>query len=173
MCTLADFDHLRIVEPWKANLCRELEWWHKSYLPKQVKEGDYLDLGARCGETVQLFLNHGAKRVLAVECDSRALKCLRENFGKDPRVLIIESRIGHVKCDIEGGEWGMVLEAHDAYPRLKPFVFHGGTTHIYSLERSKVPYPSVSLKNMVIWLGSVRHQVRNKLWSHKEGKQMD
>jgi SAM-dependent methyltransferase len=87
----------------------ELQRWHEWYLPVGHT---VLDLGAGCGETAFFYLNHGAKRVIAVEYDPEALRLLRENFASDDRVTIIDARIDSIKSDIEGSERNMVVETH-------------------------------------------------------------
>ena len=87
--------------------------WHLYYLPHKPLAGKtVLDLGAGCGETAKFFLNHGASRVVCIEPDSKCLEYLRQNFGKDPRVVIVSDSIDHIKIDIEGAEEGMIFEAH-------------------------------------------------------------
>jgi len=109
LCKIEDFAHLDLLPYHRIILERELGFWHQSYLPIR---SDVLDLGAGSGETCQFYLNHGAKKVICVEADSEAVLRLRSNFGGDSRVVIIQSMIGHIKCDIEGGEEGMILETH-------------------------------------------------------------
>ena len=106
MCEIADFKHLRLDESHKAILEGELETWHRCYLPigKVV-----LDIGAGNGETAQFYLNHGAEKVICVEPDA---KLLRENFGEDPRVVIIPLAVDSIKSDCEGAEKNMVIETH-------------------------------------------------------------
>jgi len=109
LCKIEDFEDLDLLPYHRTILERELGFWHASYLPIR---SDVLDLGAGCGETCQFYLNHGAKKVICVEADSEAVLRLKSNFAGDPRVVIIQSMIGHIKCDIEGGEEGMILETH-------------------------------------------------------------
>jgi SAM-dependent methyltransferase len=111
MCQLQDFDRLKLSDDHRATVNLELDLWHRAYLP--VK-GTVLDIGAGCGETAFFYLNHGADRVICIECDQTALEYLRENFQKDSRVTIIDARIDDIKIDIEGGEKDMVFETH--YP---------------------------------------------------------
>ena len=50
--------------------------------------------------------------MVCIEPDSKCLEYLRQNFGKDPRVVIVSDSIDHIKIDIEGAEEGMIFEAH-------------------------------------------------------------
>ena len=111
MCEIKDFFWMELTQKHRAIIQGELEWWHEAYLP--VKQ-TVLDLGAGCGETANFYFNHGAQKVICVECDPGALVCLYANFRRDPRVLIIPERIDSLKVDIEGSEEGMVYETHFA-----------------------------------------------------------
>lgn len=165
MCQLSDFYHLEMIEPWKTYLKDEFKLWHHTYLPqKGFKDGeDAWDLGAGCGETAQLFLYHGANHVNAVECDPGALSCLYANFGQDPRVTVIKSRVGFLKSDIEGAEWGgWVLEAHAAKPSWKPlFGWASGPNGIYRLEKG-ARGPRELAKGFLIWQGRKRREILGK-----------
>lgn len=121
-----------------------------------------LDLGADFGSTTYFFLEHGAKRVIAVEGNEKLGEMLLHNFDKDSRVapiirwidspakvteLIEKFRPDIVKCDIEGAEENLLnvplqsvgvwlVEAHsnEIYARLVD-KFHGEKFKI-----SKFPY---------------------------------
>jgi ribosomal protein L11 methylase PrmA len=120
MCKLEDFDRLALTD-YHRQLVRD-EWyiWHKLYLPSGslavpdpfLNGKEVVDLGAGCGETALLFLNHGASRVHCFENDPEALSLLKRNFGDNPRVTINFSTVGFVKVDIEGSEERMVVESH-------------------------------------------------------------
>src|SRR5207249_11634647 len=103
MCKLKDYEQFKMVEPWRGYLEKELESWHRLYLP--VK-GNIVDMGAGCGETALFYLRHGADRIVCFESHPSALECLKANFGTDPRVTIIPMRIDDWKSDIEGSERG-------------------------------------------------------------------
>jgi hypothetical protein len=109
MCELKDFDRLKLVDPYDKFLREELAGWHR--VLGNVR-GTVVDMGAGCGETAQYYLNHGAERVVCFENNPRALECLRQNFGNDPRVIILAIRVDHFKSDIEGAEKGSVIETH-------------------------------------------------------------
>jgi len=109
MCYLHDFDHLRLLPAYRQTLERELDLWHRAYLPAGRT---VLDLGAGCGETAQFYLSHGSELVLAVESDEKALECLRENFKDNKHVIILPYHVDKIKVDIEGAEKDMVLETH-------------------------------------------------------------
>jgi SAM-dependent methyltransferase len=113
VCSISDFRGLSLDDYHRHILERELSMWHLYYLPSKSLVGKtVLDLGAGCGETAQFFLNHGASRVVCVEPNSTWLEYLQKNFGNDPRVEIVSDFIDHIKMDIEGGEEGMIFEAH-------------------------------------------------------------
>jgi 2-polyprenyl-3-methyl-5-hydroxy-6-metoxy-1,4-benzoquinol methylase len=62
------------------------EWdiWEKYYIPPfSLKGKTVLDVGAGCGETVFLFFLHGAKKVIAIEPNVKAVKYLKENAKKN------------------------------------------------------------------------------------------
>jgi 2-polyprenyl-3-methyl-5-hydroxy-6-metoxy-1,4-benzoquinol methylase len=91
------------------------EAWKKCYLPKFSLEGKtILDVGAGCGETAFLFLLHRAEKVVAVEPDSKAVECIRENIKTNkwnveviPECFSLEHlklRFDYMKMDCEGCE---------------------------------------------------------------------
>jgi SAM-dependent methyltransferase len=108
MCTIKDYENMHLGS-YRNVLETELESWHEWHLPVT---GTVLDIGAGAGETAQFFLLHGAEKVICIEADRDALRMLHENFDKDPRVTIIESRVDRVKSDIEGSEKNAVIETH-------------------------------------------------------------
>jgi hypothetical protein len=115
MCKKEDFHHLELLPEHSSYLDTELELWHRCYLP--VGE-TVLDLGAGCGETAQFYLNHGAKRVIAIESNPVAYALLAKNFSADERVTCISAHLDSVKMDIEGFERNMIIETH-FFPLLR------------------------------------------------------
>jgi hypothetical protein len=114
---------------------RELDDWHRNYLPigRVV-----LDIGAGNGETAQFYLNHGAEHVICIEPDANLLY---ENFGSDSRVTIVPMAVNSIKSDCEGGEMNMVIETHFPF-YLKPCdasSIHRPLTNLWKL----VPIPLV------------------------------
>jgi predicted RNA methylase len=109
MCSIEDFKRLDLDDEHRLIVEQELEGWHDWYLPV---EDTVLDLGAGCGETAFFYLNHGAKKVICIEANPKAVELLRRNFGDDSRVIIVEAHIGSIKMDIEGSERNMVIETH-------------------------------------------------------------
>lgn len=109
MCTIQDFNSLKMTNSHRQTLESELELWHRCYLPigKTV-----VDLGAGCGETALFYLNHGADKVICIESDDRAIDLLHQNFGEDSRIVIVQAHVDSIKVDIEGGEKGMIIETH-------------------------------------------------------------
>ncbi len=116
MCKIADYRNLKLTELHRSYVETELEQWHDWYLPVGRT---VLDLGAGCGETAFFYLNHGAERVIAVECDPEAVMLLRENFANDDRVTIIDARIDSIKTDVEGSERNMIIETHFPFKLIK------------------------------------------------------
>jgi len=108
------------------------------YLPKfSLKGKTVLDLGACCGETANIFLKAGAKKVICVEPNINSINCLdfnRQNLGWNVDIIpekatpkhIIEEKPDLIKCDIEGYEMDLidylpnypcVLEVHNYWIR--------------------------------------------------------
>jgi|YelNatPaOPRAMG01_1025707.scaffolds.fasta_scaffold25786_4 tRNA G37 N-methylase Trm5 len=95
------------VDEWKT--------WEKYYLPPFSLHGKtVLDVGAGCGETAFFYILYGAKKIIAIERDVKALRCLEENVKENNwNVEIIPEpfKIEHLnlphdfmKMDIEGSE---------------------------------------------------------------------
>ena len=132
MCKIEDFKDLSLTKEHREMLSGELETWHRVYLPV----GDtVLDVGAGCGETALLYLNHGAKKVICIECDPEALKHLRKNFSSDDRVLIVNVRIDSIKIDIEGSEDGLVIETHFPFKMRKMYRHFLGYAELWRLQK--------------------------------------
>jgi predicted RNA methylase len=106
MCDLKDFSNLSLDNDHLNTLVRELDLWHRTYLPII---GTYLDIGAGNGETAQFALNHGAKHVICIEPNA---DLLYKNFGRDSRVTIIPMSVDCIKSDCEGAEKNMTAEIH-------------------------------------------------------------
>ncbi|MDG6998460.1 MAG: 50S ribosomal protein L11 methyltransferase [Nitrososphaerota archaeon] len=87
--------------------------WPKWY-GSDFKDKIVLDVGAGNGETASFFFNRGAKMVIAVECDEKALSYLRHNRhlnNWNMAIIPAKFRNDHLllphdvlKMDIEGGE---------------------------------------------------------------------
>jgi hypothetical protein len=111
-----------------AVLVRELPRGH--YLPPfSLKGKKVLDIGACCGETAWYYLQHGAKKVTAIECDEKRLDILRDNIdrlGLNIDVVAEPFAVSHltdfdydfIKCDVEGYEM-ILLESK---LKLKPCI---------------------------------------------------
>jgi SAM-dependent methyltransferase len=100
-----------VIDEWKT--------WEKYYLPPFTLYGKtVLDVGAGCGETAFFYILYGAEKVIAIEPDEKALKCLKENVKKNNwNVEIIPEpfkaehlNLPHdfMKMDIEGGEVALI-----------------------------------------------------------------
>jgi len=83
------------------------EWhiWQKHYLPSfSLKNKSVLDVGAGCGETAFLYFLHGAKKVIAVEPNVKAVKCLKENAQRnkwDVEIIAEHFSLEHLKFDYD------------------------------------------------------------------------
>ncbi len=113
MCSLKDFEKIRICQEHLQGVTQELDNWHRFLVPEIGR--NQLDIGAGCGETAFLYLNHGAERVICVEGNKACLENLRANFENDPRVVIIPYFVENIKVDIDGGERNMIVETHFPY----------------------------------------------------------
>src|SRR5256885_9400770 len=113
MCSLKDYEQIVICQEHMQGVTQELENWHRFLIPHMGKT--QLDIGAGCGETALLYLNHGAERVICVEGNKGCLRNLQRNFEDDPRVVIIPYFVENIKVDIDGGEKSMIVETHFPY----------------------------------------------------------
>jgi hypothetical protein len=84
----------------------EKEIWEKYY----PRGNTILDVGS-FNDSPFWFLEHGAKRVIAI--DQRWF-----NF-EDERVNFIKAKIDGIKIDIEGAEKNMIIETHYQDPKLE------------------------------------------------------
>jgi len=174
MCSLKDFEHLKLDEAHRPILLAELELWHKWYLPCGVE--CQLDIGAGNGETAQFYLNHGARHVICIEPDADLLYA---NFGRDPRVTIIPMALDGIKIDGEGCERNMSLETH--FPFKLEFAEQSILADIYTstwkvkplLTTEKIIHSRLLNAHLIriqtshfirhSYIGSVLHQMKIKI----------
>ena len=130
MCTLKDFEKIRICQAHLQGVTQELDNWHKYLIPNMGP--DMVDHGAGCGETALLYLNHGAEHILCIEGNKNCLENLRANFANDPRVTIFPY-FARTKMDIDGSERGMIIETHFPY-RLRRLIALNNFTSLNILE---------------------------------------
>ena|SRR3972149_8422349 len=136
MCTIQDYDKLKLTPLHRKFVETELDLWHKYYIPPEGVEGKtILDLGAGCGETALFYLLHGAKKVICVESDKDCISLLAKNYMTNPilgnhNIQIIQSHIDFIKIDIEGSEKDMVIESH-FMPYLKHLKGFTGTVTLW------------------------------------------
>jgi predicted RNA methylase len=108
----------------------EYDEWLEYYLPIPVRGLTVLDVGAGEGETARFYLEHGAKKVLAIEPDEACFVRLKENAVGKPLECFnrrfclddLKLQFDFMKMDIEGFE-----EALLSVPIQKPCVLevHG------------------------------------------------
>ncbi len=114
------------------------EWreWERYYLPTFSLSGKtVLDIGAGCGETAFFYLLYGARKVVAIEPDRKALECLKENAKRNnwnveiiPEAFKLEHlKIPHdfMKMDIEGHEITLLKT-----PIIKPCIVEVHTNEL-------------------------------------------
>lgn len=118
MCELKQFEHLKMDGYHQLILKNELAQWHSHYLPIDIEGKTVLDVGAGNGETPQLFFNHKARHVIAIDSEA---ELLAENFKGDPHAVIVPKdasivvipwAVDLIKSDCEGGEKNMLVEIH-------------------------------------------------------------
>lgn len=146
-----------------AVLLEELPLGH--YIPPfSLKGKTILDIGACCGETSWYYLQQGAKRVIAIECDSKRLSILKDNvnrLGLNVDIIATPFSVSHltafdydfIKCDIEGYEMLLlesksklkpcVVEVHNLW--IKEQFERAGFKMIYSPEHSDLAKVSICL----------------------------
>ncbi|HEV2119780.1 MAG TPA: hypothetical protein VGS11_06735, partial [Candidatus Bathyarchaeia archaeon] len=152
MCSIEDFKQLELDDDHRVTVEQELEGWHEWYLP--VKS-TVLDIGAGCGETAFFYLNHGARKVICVESDPKAVELLKKNFGSDSRVVIVDAHVDSIKIDIEGSERDMILETH--FP--------------FRLRKIKTLIPNVVIWKLEEYWGNIftRAIRKTRIWRAKMG----
>lgn len=135
---------------------------HYRYLCVQDKV--VLDIGAFNGDTASFFLDHGAKRVIAVEPDDEAFRLLLENCMDDERVFPIHAWFDHpdkihnwivtyhpdcTKIDCEGGELYLLACERDI---LRSCEFYAIELHLQFYASAEVlDNGQVLTPDMIIW----------------------
>lgn len=117
---------------------KEYPIWEKYY----PRNSPVVDIGAD-PESIKFFENRGQKVI---------------PIGDE-----VGSHIGQgaIKIDIDGGEWGLVIETHEYKPKLKFLYDMGGGTRIYRLEKGR------RLHNSLFW--HIHHLgIRVKVWFLKD-----
>jgi hypothetical protein len=120
------------------NMTKEMLQYGHYYLPKfSLEEKIVLDIGACCGESADIYLKAGAKKVICIEPDSDRVKHIefnKKNLGWNVDIIPEKARPEHIldakpdliKCDIEGYEMDLinylpnypcVLEVHNYWIR--------------------------------------------------------
>jgi hypothetical protein len=65
-----------------AILAHEWSVWERTYAPVSVTGKIVLDIGAGCGETAYFYFRKGARKIICVEPDPKAIQCLTENAAR-------------------------------------------------------------------------------------------
>jgi SAM-dependent methyltransferase len=143
---------LKLLKLYALWFLREWDIWTKSYLPNfSLKGCTVLDVGAGCGETAFFYFLHGAGKVIAIEPNEEAIKCLTENAkvnGWNVEVIPEKFKLDHLKIphdfmkmDIDGAETALfnaevnmpcVVEVHNNVTRAE--FEKKGFTVLYSME---------------------------------------
>ena len=146
--------------------------WKKWYLPVDVQGLTILDVGAGEGESARFYLEHGAKKVICIECDDVAFKNLALNAVGKPmecyhkRFDLSDLKREHdfLKLDIEGGEAALLdLKSHVSVPCV---------IELHSIELAKAFYKKgYTLKNVMgcstniqFRLGNLKMFDKVKMW---------
>jgi len=98
-----------------AILAHEWSVWKRAYVPVSVNGKIVLDIGAGCGETAYLYFRNGARKIICVEPDPKAVECLSENAARHswnvevvPEIfnldMLQQYRFDFMKMDGEGCE---------------------------------------------------------------------
>lgn len=111
--------------------------WEKHY----PRGRHVLDVGAE-EESIQFFKTHGAEKVYAI--------------GDE-----VGSHVDAIKIDIDGAEWGMVVETHGYKPELELLYVHprGRDVRIYRLRRGRRLQSDTAWKRFRLWL-NLRGRIR-------------
>jgi len=116
---VADLQFKKEIKDWtfssiKARTLKvESKEWEKNYLPINLSGKSVLDIGAGEGETAKFFHDHGAARVICIECSNTAIVKLRLNakqhqwikpLHKHFELSDLGMQFDFMKMDIEGYE---------------------------------------------------------------------
>lgn len=143
---------LKLLKVYAIWFIKEWDIWINSYLPPfSLKGKTVLDVGAGCGETAFFYFLHGADKVIAIEPDAKAVKCLKENAkvnGWNVEIIPEKFKLEHLKLshdfmkmDIDGAETELfnvpidkpcVVEVHNNVTQAE-FIKNGFKT-LYSME---------------------------------------
>ena len=126
------------LTPTGVKMAKEMLRSGHYYLPKFSLVGKtVLDIGACCGESADIYLKAGAKKVICIEPDPERVKHIefnKKNLGWNVDIIPEKARPEHIldakpdliKCDIEGYEMDLidylpnypcVLEVHNYWIR--------------------------------------------------------
>lgn len=106
---------LRLLNSCFLALVNEWRIWERYYLPNFSLDGKtVLDIGAGCGETAFFYLLNGAKKIVAIEPNGKAIECIEKNGEKNNwnvEAITDVFKLEHIniphdfmKMDIEGHE---------------------------------------------------------------------
>jgi methylase of polypeptide subunit release factors len=143
---------LTLLPNYAITLISEWRIWERCYLPDFTLSGKtVLDIGAGCGETALFYILHGAEKVIAIEPEAKAVKCLEENVLENKWTVEIipepfnlkHLKFNHdfMKMDAEGCEKELlhlskfkpcIVEVHNT--KLKKKFEERGFRKIYSFK---------------------------------------
>lgn len=100
------------------------------------------------------------RRVLDIGADPESVKFFQDR-GQEviPVGDAFGSHVDGIKIDIDGDEWGTVVETHVYKPRLTLLYEHPDkATRIYRLDRGPKISPYSKMKRLRIWIGRMRRR---------------
>ena len=143
---------------WRKNYGTRIMKPHENYDEywgfTSFKDKTILDLGADWGSTACYFLDHGAKKVIAVEGNEELAKELLINYGEDPNVICVQKWVktpadlhdlvltykpDMVKVDIEGDEACLLETDADIIKSVKEWLIE---THDQGVFENSITYSS-------------------------------
>jgi len=140
----------------------DAHWGFASFEGKSI-----LDIGADWGSTVYYFLQHGAKKVVAVEGDKKQASELFANFNNTLNVVCVEMMVKSaeqfeqliskykpdiVKCDIEGDERFLLNVPVETIASVEEWLLetHSHDVHQKFLDLFNSLYPEVTIHYEII-----------------------
>jgi len=142
------------------------EDYEKLYGTANYKNKTVLDIGADYGSTAHYFLEKGAKKIIAVEGDTKMFKQLLYNFGHDKRVVPIPLWIDKplhfgwliriyipdiTKIDIEGYEIHLAGVEDSILQLCEEYIIETHTKQIETILKNKFTKNNYKTKRRLEW----------------------